>query len=166
MLVPFKYLLALSCILVSAIFAQVSCAEEVRPLAIVMSNNPEIDIAQQPAARELSLIYWRKKTYWHDGIRVHPVNLHSQHPLRLYFSKVVLGSQPNEQTDYWNGLYFLGTTPPYSVQSEEAVLRYVATTKGAIGYVDACKVDERVRPVLWLQGNVVSVEKPSVTCHP
>ncbi len=165
MIVTFKHLLALLCILVSATFAQVSCAEEMYPLAIVISNNPEIDIAQHPAIQELSLIYWRKKIYWRDGVRVHPVNLQAQHPLRLYFSKVVLGSLPNEQADYWNGLYFHGITPPYSVQSEEAVIRYVAVTKGAIGYIDACKVDKRIKAVLWIADSKISSNKPTLNCQ-
>lgn len=164
MLIPFKYLLTFLYLLLSVTFAQLSSAEEIHPLAIVVSNNPEIDMAQQPTAHELSLIYWRKKIYWHDGIRVHPVNLHAQHPLRLYFSKVVLGSLPNEQADYWNGLYFHGITPPYSVQSQEAVIRYVAMTKGAIGYVDACKLDKRIKAVLWIEANKVSANKPTLNC--
>ena len=51
--------------------------------------------------------------------------------------------------DYWNQLYFQGVLPPYVVASEEAVLRFVARTPHAIGYLDACAVDDSVR-VLFL----------------
>ena len=61
---------------------------------------------------------------------------------------------------------FHGTSPPYSVQSEEAVIRYVANTKGAIGYIDACKVDERVSAVLWIDDNKLSTTKPAFDCGP
>jgi len=52
------------------------------------------------------------------------------------------------------------------VQSEEAVLRYVSMTKGAIGYVDACNLDDRVKPLLWIDDNTVSNNKPALHCQP
>ena len=63
------------------------------------------------------------------------------------------------------GQYFDGVLPPYTVNSEEAVIRYVAQTSGAIGYVQACLVDERVKAVIWLMpnGNVLS-NKPTLDC--
>jgi len=140
--------------------AQNSFADESRPLAVIISGNAEFSSTKKINAEELRLIYWRKKQYWQGGVRIHPVNLQAEHPLRLYFSKVVLDSTPDEQSHYWNGLYFHGTTPPYSVQSEEAVLRYVAGTKGAIGYVDACKVDPRVKPMLWIMNEKISITAP------
>lgn len=142
------------------VFAQLSLAEEPHPLAVVVSSNPELAVIKQITPPELSLIYWRKKQYWQGGVRIHPVNLHAEHPLRLDFSKAVLGSTPADQRDYWNGLYFHGTTPPYSLQSEEAALRYVATTKGAIAYVDACKVDENVKALLWISKGKIHTTSP------
>lgn len=162
----FKNTLAVVCALHALAFAHPSHAEDNPPLAIIVSSNPEIAVMQQLAPHELNQIYWRKKQYGSNGVRIHPVNLHAEHPLRLYFSKAVLGSLPNEQADYWNGLYFHGTTPPYSVQSEEAVLRYVSDTKGAIGYVNACKLDERVKPLLWLANDSISTSKPALNCPP
>lgn len=140
-------------------------ADETPPLAVVVSANPQFGITPQLTARELTQIFWRKKQYWQSGTRIHPVNLHAEHPLRILFSKVVLDSLPSEQADYWNGLYFHGTTPPYSVQSEEAVLRYVNSTKGAIGYVSVCSLDDRVKPVLWIDQRMVSTNKPEYNCQ-
>ncbi|MEK9825954.1 MAG: hypothetical protein VW548_04850 [Methylotenera sp.] len=141
-------------------------SEETSPLAVVVSSNPQLGSVPQLTARELTQIYWRKKQYWQGGARIHPVNLHAEHPLRILFSKVVLDSLPSEQADYWNGLYFHGTTPPYSVQSEEAVLRYVSSTKGAIGYISACSLDERVKPLLWIDQRTISSSKPEYHCQP
>lgn len=141
-------------------------AEEIPPLAVIVSNKPGMAVIQQLAGRELEQIFWRKKQYWQSGVRIHPVNLHAEHPLRLIFSKSVLDSLPNDQADYWNGLYFHGTKPPYSVQSEEAVLRYVSVTKGAIGYVNMCAVDDRVKPLLWIDHHSISANKPDFNCQP
>lgn len=166
MKLSFKQTLAAISSLYCLALAPASLAAESRPIAVIVSSTPEIAVIQQLPAHDLSLIYWRKKQYWQDGVRIHPVNLHSAHPLRIHFSKTVLGSLPNEQADYWNGLYFHGINPPYSLQSEEAVLRYVNSTKGAIGYVDACKVDDRVRPLLWVTDSAISPSKPALNCEP
>lgn len=99
---------------------------------------------------ELSLVFLRKKLYWPNGKRMRPANLPTQHLLRKQFSQRVLGSLPEAQSEYWNELYFHGISPPHVVNSQEAMLRYVAETNGAIGYIDACLVDERIKVVGWL----------------
>ncbi len=162
----FKHVLAAICAFYALAGTHITYAEESRPLAIIVSSNPETAVIQQLNPRDLAPVYWKKKQYWQGGERIRPVNLHSEHPLRIHFSKVVLDSMPSEQGDYWNGLYFHGTTPPYSVQSEEAVLRYVSITKGAIGYVDACNLDDRVKPLLWIDDNTFSNNKPALHCQP
>jgi ABC-type phosphate transport system substrate-binding protein len=121
-------------------------------IAIVVSNE-QIPTELKLSAKNLSLIFWRKQLFWPQGVPIKPVNLRSQDPLRIQFSEATLGSTPEAQIDYWNGQYFNGILPPYSVNSEEAVLRYIANTKGAIGYVNACNVDERVQGLLWLMPN-------------
>ena len=162
----FKHFMASCCALYALAATPVIYAEESHPLAVIVSSNPETAVIQQLSPRDLGLVYWKKKQYWQGGARIRPVNLHAEHPLRIYFSKAVLDSLPSEQGDYWNGLYFHGTTPPYSVQSEEAVLRYVSITKGAIGYVDACNLDDRVKPLLWIENGTISPSKPNLNCQP
>lgn len=109
----------------------------------------------------LNPIFWRKQRYWPKGIPIKPVNLEPEHPIRLSFSETILGSLPSEQIDYWNGQYFNGIKPPYAVKSEEAVLRYVAKTKGAIGYIDACHIDDRITPVFWITSNTIMRSAPA-----
>lgn len=133
-------------------------------VAVVIPTSPDLASNQPLSSKELSQIYWKKKQRWQDGTRIHPVNLHAAHPLRIEFSRTLLGSLPTEQADYWNGLYFHGITPPYSVQSEEAVIRYVSTTKGAIGYINACSLDDRVKAVLWIHDGSVYSAKPALNC--
>jgi len=122
-------------------------ANEPAILAVIVAKNQAV---RSLSITETSLIYWRKKLYWADGKRMLPLNLPTDHPLRKAFSQAVLGSLPETQTEYWNGLYYQGTSPPHVVASQEAMLRFVEETPGAIGYVDACKVDSRVKVVLWL----------------
>lgn len=122
-------------------------ADEHGTLAIIVG----LDHASKPLTKpELALIYWRKKLFWPNGERIHPVNLSPEHIARNQFSSRVLGSLPESQADYWNGLYFHGISPPHVVKSGEAAMRFVAETRGAIAYVPACTVDERVKILGWL----------------
>lgn len=133
-------------------------------LAIIVSPEQSIKTVSKS---ELSLIFWRKKLYWPNHKRIRPINLSAEHPLRQSFSTRVLKSLPEHQTDYWNGLYYHGILPPHVVNSSEAMLRTVAETAGAIGYVSACEVDARVKVLAWLNvdGQVV-FEAPNSLCQP
>lgn len=158
--------IALVLALYLTMFTQISVADEPRILAVVVSSNIDVSATKAISANELKLIYWRKKLYWSGGVRMHPVNLYAEHAIRQMFSKAVLGGLPMTQTDYWNGLYYHGVSPPHSVQSEEAVLRYVAETKGSIGYVDACNVDGRVKAILWIYHDQITANSPdNIQCQ-
>lgn len=111
---------------------------------------------------ELRLVFLRKKLYWPNGKRMRPANLPTQHVLRKQFSQRVLDSLPEAQTEYWNEQYFHGTSPPHVVNSQEAMLRYVADTAGAIGYVNACAVDNRVKAVAWIDDDGAWFATPPV----
>lgn len=114
---------------------------------------------------ELALIFWRKKLYWADGKYVQALNYPASNPLRLQFSRSVLKSAPETQTNYWNSLYFHGISPPHVVDSQEAMLRFVADTAGAIGYIDACKLDSRVKPLAWINADgAFSTREPELDC--
>lgn len=97
-------------------------------------------------------IFARKRQFWNDHSAIVPVNLPAAHPLRRDFSAWVFDKSPEEMQDYWNDQYFHGVRPPPVLASEEAVLRFVAATPGAIGYVSACLADKRVEVVALIQG--------------
>ena len=78
------------------------------------------------------------------------LNLPPDDPLREAFSLDVLGQRPGGMQRYWTEQYFHGVSPPFVVRSPEAMLRFVAETQGAIGYVAQCQVDKRVQVVARL----------------
>lgn len=121
---------------------------------------------KEPSVKELNLIYRKKILTWADGSRIHPVNLPSYHPLRKVFSLAILKSLPESQAPYWNDLYYHGISPPYVFPSYEAIIRFVIETKGSIAYLSACNLDERVRPVFWIDtsGNITNI-KPDFFCN-
>ena len=153
------FFIFITLVLAVAMTSYVMAQDNKTVIAIVVASSQNLDDLKL-APNQLNLIYWRKQLYWPKGLRIKPVNLSTEHALRLQFSQAVLGSMPLAQIDYWNGQYFNGVLPPYSVNSEEAVLRYVTQTKGAIGYIDVCHLDARVQAVLWINQNQVSTHPP------
>lgn len=149
------------CLLLSCTVTMMVQAEE-NVIAVIVSAQQ--GATQNLNANNLPSIFWRKTLYTEQGKPWYPVNLASEHPLRQRFSQLVLHSSPRSQVGYWNGLYFQGIQPPHSVQSEEAMIRLVADTENAVGYVGACKLDSRVRAVLWLSSGGITTEPPVIRC--
>ena len=98
--------------------------------------NPGVPVATIDA-REARRIFLLRQRFWPGGRTIAPVNLPAASPLRRDFSVKLLGRTVRELTEYWNDFYFHGTEPPPVMDSERAVLLYVARTPGAIGYVYA-----------------------------
>jgi hypothetical protein len=94
---------------------------------------------------QLKLIFKRKSQVDPQGRRWVPLNLPATDPLRRAFSWSIYEEMPEDMETYWNAEYFHGITPPQVLASEEAVIRFVAVTAGAIGYVRETLVDERVK---------------------
>lgn len=110
--------------------------------------------ARGPLGRaELEQIFLDKRNYWSDGARIHPVNLPPDHPLRELFSQAILGGPPEKFESYWRDMYFHGVLPPHVVASEEAVVLFVHSVPGAIGYIGNC-LPERNIDVVFMQGEL------------
>ncbi len=122
----------------------------VRPIdaAIVVIVNPRRSVTLR--VENVAHIFLRKQRFWDDGSPIVPLNREAGSTLREAFSRRVLGVTSTALAAYWNQQYFLGTMPPATLSSNEAVKRYVATDPNAIGYIDANAVDENVRVVLEL----------------
>jgi len=118
-----------------------------RPFAVITA--PGVT-EHHPTRESISLIFRRKQKYWENGTRIQPVNLPTSHPLRRAFSLSILGHLPEALEDYWREMYFHGVLPPYVLESEEAVILFVSSTPGAIGYVSACVPEHGVDVVLMV----------------
>jgi hypothetical protein len=156
-LVPLLHGLLIAWLLSAGIAA--AAAEE--PMAVIVAPGH----AKALKKDELALVFKRKKLFWSDGSKIQPVNLSASNVHRRAFSMAVLGAPPEELEKYWNDMYFHGISPPYVVSSEEAVLRFVAETPGAVGYVPFCSVDARVAVALVIgPTGHVSDDTASITC--
>jgi len=114
---------------------------------------------------DLAPIFKRKKLFWSDGGKIQPVNLSASNPLRRAFSQAMLGATPEELEKYWNDMYFHGVSPPFVLGSEEAVLRFVTETPGAVGYVSFCSADSRVAVALVISAaGHISEDTSAISC--
>jgi ABC-type phosphate transport system substrate-binding protein len=113
---------------------------------VVARDGPDLDFDRAT----LKDVFLKRIVIDRAGHLLVPVNLPAEHPLRHAFSKTLLDRDPEALQSYWNSRYFQGVSPPYVVASQEAMVRFVAATPWAIGYVAPCYVDERVRVILRL----------------
>lgn len=80
--------------------------------------------------------FLKKATRWNDGESVKPVDLKSDSAVRKRFSEAVLKRSVSAVRSYWQQRIFSGRdVPPPEVDSDEAVMAYVARYPGAVGYV-------------------------------
>jgi hypothetical protein len=133
-------------LLVSVLFAGFP-ARSAEPLAVITAVTNPLDVVSLDT---LKLIYQCKSQLDSEGNRWIPLNLPVTDPLRRSFSLTLFSMLPEEQEDYWNVQYFNGVNPPKVMASEEAILRFVSSTTGSIGYVRKQKVDHRVKVLLLL----------------
>jgi len=122
-------------------------ARAIEPLAVITATANPLDTL---SFDDLKLIYLRKSQMDSEGNRWIPLNLPVMDPIRRNFSLTLFSMLPEEQQDYWNIQYFNGITPPKVMASEEAVLRFVSSTTGSIGYIRKQKVDNRVKVLLLI----------------
>jgi hypothetical protein len=109
-------------------------AEERAPAYRVVVNrqNPETALDRKFVADALL----KRTTRWPDGTLIRPADLTASAPARQRLSNDLLGRSVEAVRSYWEQAIFSGRdTPPPELDSDEAMVRFVARHAGAIGYV-------------------------------
>lgn len=87
-------------------------------------------------------IYLKQKLFWDDGRPIVPINREAGSKIREEFSRRLLGQGSRRLAGYWNRRYFEGGQfPPATLASEDAVIRFVAGNRDALGYVATDELD-------------------------
>lgn len=91
----------------------------------------------------LAEVFLKKVSRWSNGEVIMPVDLAGDSSVRRKFSEDVLKRSPAAVRSYWQQLIFSGRNiPPPELDTDQAVIAYVAKHRGAIGYVSGgCSVD-------------------------
>jgi hypothetical protein len=116
-------------------------------LAVIASNLDSLPKIDDSSLRE---VYLKRVFLNSDGRPYIPVNLPATHPLRNLFLSTVLKMNAPQMQIYWDRRYFQGVSPPFVLGSQRAVVKFVATTPGAIGYVQRCQVTPEVHVIMLL----------------
>jgi ABC-type phosphate transport system substrate-binding protein len=111
--------------------------------------NPQVPVAVI-SVEDLSAIYLIQRTSWNNGTPMAPVNREASSQARGAFSEAIFNRSPTELSEYWNRLRFQGKIPPLVQTSDQAVLGFVRTVPGAIGYVEATQAPAGVKVLLKL----------------
>ncbi|WP_440874962.1 hypothetical protein [Thalassotalea sp. PLHSN55] len=101
-----------------------------------MIVNPTVETTSLSTS-QLRRIYSMRQVRWSDGTAIAVFVLPSQHPVHQRFSKDVLRLFPYQLDRIWNKLTFSGLgLRPILVNSEQELLKKIASVPGAIGYVE------------------------------
>jgi hypothetical protein len=107
------------------------------------ASDPEFRVIVNPSNglpgvdREFAAdVFLKKITRWPDGEGIKPVDLRPDNPVRRHFSENVLKRSVGAVRSYWQQRIFSGRdVPPPELETEDAVVTYVAHNVGAVGYV-------------------------------
>jgi len=114
---------------------------------IVHSDNPLRELSRD----QIAAYFLKRRTTWPNGAPVDPVDLPPDSRARFDFSREVLRRSPNDVSAYWIQEIFAGRTEPPEVKgSDAAVVAYVSSAPGAIGYVSAMPNNSFVRVLVLI----------------
>ncbi|MDY6950552.1 MAG: substrate-binding domain-containing protein [Thermodesulfobacteriota bacterium] len=113
-------------------------------LVVVGNNSVPVDSLDQTT---ISNIYLGTKTKWDNGDAIQVVML-KQGPTHEVFAEKLVGTTPAKLRLFWKKAIFAGTgRPPKILKTQARVIEYVASTSGAIGYVDESEPTAEVKVI-------------------
>lgn len=119
----------------------------------------DIAIITHPGVKEIGLnraelasIYLGKKKEYSNGESIKAVDLPKESIAHRIFYKVILKKSQKEINRYWSKIKYTGKgKPPKKLTTAKEVVRWVANTEGAIGYVDGKYLNKSVKVVLIIR---------------
>ena len=119
-----------------ALAAAATAAEPPRSAYVVIAH-PGSHVARL-ARKFLAEVFLRRATRWPDDTPIRPVDLGPDARARIRFSQEILSRSVDSVRSYWQQRIFSGQgLPPPELADDDAVVSYVLSHPGAIGYVAA-----------------------------
>jgi ABC-type phosphate transport system substrate-binding protein len=120
-----------------AVLAMGAPTRAVEEPAFVLIVNPDLKVEAVDRAF-VAKAYLKKSDEWPDGKVVLPIDLDEHFPARAVFTREVLHKTKSQLRSYWDQQIFSGKgTPPPEASSTAAIVKYVLSHPGAIGYIPA-----------------------------
>jgi ABC-type phosphate transport system substrate-binding protein len=139
-------LLLASVFSLSVLFGRSTAQAEAVPdfRIIVHPENPATSFTRD----FLTDAFLKRTTRWGDGETLRPVDQRSTSAVRQKFSDAVLRRSIAAVKNYWQQRIFSGRDlPPPELDSDEAVVSYVTSHRGALGYVSGGAKLDKAKPV-------------------
>lgn len=133
--------------LVLTILLLASTAASAQEVALAVVAHP--DVATQRLTRDTTrAIFAMRQRTWPDGQAVRVFVLDNNHPVHARFAKEQLAVYPHQLQLAWDRMVFSGTgQAPNRVQDQQEMLERIATTPGALGYLEREYLDDRVQVI-------------------
>ena len=113
--------------------------------AVEIVANPDVPM-KQLTRNELQAIFTMRLRAWPNGVPVRVFVLPDNAPQHSEFAKEKLSIFPYVLRNYWDRMVFSGTGQfPAELASPAEMHERIADTPGAVGYLPAELVDQRVR---------------------
>lgn len=113
-------------------------------VVVVHKENP---VGSLPVT-ELQRVFRKQTRMWPHGEAVVPVDWDATSGVRQEFSRRVFDRSVREMAEFWVQQNITqGLTPPSTLKSTRAILRFVVSVPGAIAYVPAGEEDETVKKI-------------------
>ena len=101
---------------------------------------------QSLTSDQLADIFLGRVSRFPNGLLALPIDLRDGSPERDRFYAKVTGKTPAQVKAYWSKIIFTGRgQPPRAVPTDLDVKKFIADNVGAIGYIDAARLDDSVR---------------------
>lgn len=146
---PRRWLLRLALLPALALLdgAALARAEDAVPEFRIVVNSQHAERVAERAF--LADAFLKKVTRWSGGEVIHPVDLRPDTAPRRVFTAKVLKRSVGAVRSYWQQRIFSGRdVPPPELDSDEAVLAFVAKHPGAVGYVSGAAKLNGVRELV------------------
>jgi ABC-type phosphate transport system substrate-binding protein len=129
------------------LLGEAAAAANAEPLVVIV--NPESGVTQLTRAQVTDLFMGRQKRLGPGLVALPMEQMVPATRSRFY---LLLVNLPVPQIRaYWARLYFSGQAqPPRQAETAEELIQMVAANRGAIGFIEASKLDKRVKGVLRL----------------
>lgn len=122
-------------ILIGIIFIASSINASAQEFKVIVNN---ANTTSSLTKKQVSDFLLKKKTRWTDKTKVLPIDLSSKSAVRSVFTKQIHKKNVNQVRSFWQQSVFSGkASPPSEKTNDQAVINYVKTHKGAIGYISS-----------------------------
>lgn len=113
-------------------------------VAIIVNTNNSNTLSDN----DISRLFLAKMKSFDSGNKALPINLKVGNSVRDEFEEKVLKKNSQQVKAYWSKLVFSGKgKPPKEKSSDAEIIAFIISNPGAIGYVDAASVNDKVKVV-------------------